>query len=298
MINILGYKYIYLFIAGILVLVSFISTGIFGLKQGIDFTGGSLLELKFSGVRPSGEKIQEVLLPIGIGSISLQPTGEHGMILRFRDINEMQHQEMLQFIRASVGTDTVTELRFDAIGPVIGREVRNNSMVALLLALLGIMLYVAWAFRHVSRPMSSWKYGIATLITLIHNVAIPTGVFALLGRFYNVEIDILFITALLTIMGFSVHDTIVVFDRIRERLRTQKAPEPYAMTVNRSMNDTLVRSINTSLTVLFMLIAILFWGGATLYYFIIALMIGIVFGTYSSIFVASSLLVVWHESHT
>ncbi|OGN25672.1 MAG: protein-export membrane protein SecF, partial [Candidatus Yanofskybacteria bacterium RIFCSPLOWO2_01_FULL_44_22] len=185
--------------------------------------------------------------------------------------------------------------RFDSIGPTIGRELKRNAAIALVVAIIAIVLYIAWAFRHVSEPVSSWKYGVAAVIALIHDVTIPTAVFALLGKFSGVPIDALFITALLTIMGFSVHDTIVVFDRTRENLRKLKGREEFSVTVNRSVNETFTRSINTSVTILLALVAIVVFGGESVRYFALALIIGIVFGTYSSIFIASPLLVLWND---
>ena len=167
--------------------------------------------------------------------------------------------------------------------------------MAVVLALVFIILYVAWAFRHVSKPVSSWKYGVAAIVALFHDVVIPLGIFSALGHFKGVEIDTLFITAILTILGFSVHDTIVVFDRIRENLRKLKQSEQFDVTVNRSINETLARSINTSFTVLLVLLAVFFWGGETTHYFTLALMLGVIFGTYSSIFIASPVVVIWNR---
>lgn len=287
--NIIGHKYIFLSISGFLVLASFITIGVFGLKLGIDFNGGSLLEVEFKDSRPDAEFIQSSLVALDLGNVSVQPTGERGAILRFRNVSEDTHQAILAAL------DNAAEKRFDTIGPTIGKELKNRSLVALGIALVAIIFYIAWAFRHVSKPVSSWKYGIVAVIALVHDVAIPTGIFAVLGNLQNVEIETLFITALLTILGFSVHDTIVVFDRIRENLRKLKVPEPYETTVNRSVNETFARSVNTSFTVLLVLAAIFFFGGETIRYFSLALILGIIFGTYSSIFVASPLLVVWSK---
>lgn len=319
--NVIGYKHIYLTVSGLLVLGSIVSITVWGLKFGIDFTGGSLLEVEFLEWRPSSEEIKKSLEPLGIVP-SVQPSGERGVILRFAEVSEITHQEILRRLKgyssskalnntfsgeAAKGqnetlgsvsphsTYMVVEKRFDSIGPVIGGELKRRAIIALGLALVAIVLYIAWAFRQVSKPVSSWKYGIVAIIALIHDVIIPTGIFAVLGKFSGVEIDILFITALLTILGFSVHDTIVVFDRIRENLSKLKREEPYEKTVSRSINETLARSINTSLTTLIVLVAIFFFGGSTTKYLALALSLGIIFGTYSSIFVASPLLVVWNN---
>ena len=300
--NIIAHKSIFLFISGLLVLASILAIAVWGLKPGLDFVGGSLLEVEFIGKRPDVETVKRVLEPLGFGAVLIQPTGERGLILRFKDVDEETHQQLLlrlselEFREGQVNKESgVTEKRFDTIGPTIGRELKQNALVALALAVAAIVLYIAWAFRKVSRPVSSWKYGVAAVAALIHDILIPSGVFAALGNFRGVEVDTLFVTALLTIMGFSVHDTIVVFDRIRENLYGLKIVEPFEVTVNRSINQTLTRSLNTSLTVLLVLGAIFFLGGESTKYFSSALIIGIIFGTYSSIFVASPLLVIWNQ---
>lgn len=289
MLNITGHKYIFLTISGVLVLASFSAIAIWGFKPGIDFTGGSLLEVEFKEQRPEVSEIRKTLKDLDLGNIIIQPTGEKGEILRFKHIDENTHQGILKALPGA------SEKRFDTIGPTIGKELRQRSVLALVLASLAIVLYIAFAFRKISKLVSSWKYGITAIIALLHDVLIPTGVFSALGHFRGVEVDTLFITALLTILGFSVHDTIVVFDRIRENLRKLKIPEPYEVTVNRSVNDTIARSINTSLTVLLVLLAVMILGGETTKYFVLALILGIIFGTYSSIFVASPLLVIWNN---
>lgn len=290
--NIIGHKKIFLSISGFLVLGSIVAVSVWGLNFGIDFTGGSLLEIRFLDERPSPLVLREALTPL-VGGAQVQPSGVEGAIIRFRQVSEGEHQAVLNFLRETSGR--IEELRFDAIGPTIGAELKQKAIIALVLAMVAIIFYIAWAFRQVSKPVSSWKYGVVAVVALIHDVAIPTGIFAALGKFQGAEIDTLFITALLTILGFSVHDTIVVFDRIRENLQNQKAAEPFAAVVNQSVSETITRSINTSLTVLLVLGAIFILGGATTRYFSLALMLGITFGTYSSLFVASPLLVVWNN---
>lgn len=298
--NIIGHKYVFLTFSVILVLASIVLYALWGLKLGIDFTGGSLIEVEFSEASPSLDDVKKYLAPINLGAAVVQPTGERGLILRFKDIDEERHQQVLRTLSAAIpqntgdpnGLNQMKEKRFDSIGPTIGQELKRKSILAVVFAIIAIVLYVAWAFRHVSRPVSSWKYGATVIVALVHDVAIPIGFFSALGYLRGVEIDPLFITALLTILGFSVHDTIVVFDRIRENLRKLKTKELFAVTVNRSVNETLMRSINTSCTVLIVLVAIFFLGGETTKYFSLALIIGIIFGTYSSIFVASPLLVI------
>lgn len=255
------------------------------------------MEVEFTeGSMPTVENIKEVLEPLKLGEITVQPIGSRGMLLRFRDVDEPTHQEILNVFGGLQGPKQTIERRFDTIGPIVGKELRRRSFAAIGFTALGIVLYLAWAFRRVSKPVASWKYGMVAVSAFIHDVTIPVGVFAALGHFYGVAVDSLFITALLTVMGFSVHDTIVIFDRIRENLAKIKSAEPYEDTVNRSVNETISRSINTSLTVLMVLFAILIFGGQTTHYFALTLIVGIIFGTYSSIFVASPLLVIWEQS--
>lgn len=271
-------------------LASVVSLAVFGLKFGLDFTGGTLAEIEFSETRPSNDEIAKAIEILDLGSVNIQPSGERGAILRLKDIDEATHQKVVSTINEKWQME---EKRFESIGPTIGAELKRKAIFAIILAAALIILYIAWAFRKVSWPVSSWKYGVCAILALIHDVTIPTGVFSLLGHYRGVEVDGLFITALLTILGFSVHDTIVVFDRVRENLKN--APkEKFEDTVNASVNQTIGRSINTSLTVLLVLSAIYFFGGETIKNFALVLILGVSFGTYSSIFIASPLLVSWH----
>lgn len=294
--NIIGHKYIYLTFSGIIVAISIIFLFFWGLNLGIDFTGGSVMELEFTeGSVPSVVDVKEAIVSLDVGEVTVQLIGAQGMMLRLHNIDEQTHQEILKALSGLKGPKQTVERRFDTIGPTIGKVLRTQSFVALGLTAVGIVLYLAWAFRRVSKPVASWKYGVVAVSAFIHDVIIPVGVFAFLGHFYGVTVDSLFITALLTVMGFSVHDTIVIFDRIRENLGKLKRLESYEATVNRSVNETMARSINTSCTVLIVLLAIFLFGGVTTRFFALALMIGITFGTYSSIFVASPLLVLWEK---
>ncbi len=293
MIDIIGKKYYFLGFSGALVLASVLVILIFGLHFGIDFTGGSILEVEFPNMIPPPARVTQVVLSLNVGSVTVQQTGERGMLIRFGAVDENMHQVIVEELRKDGGGE-IDEKRFDSIGPTIGKELKRSAAIALVVAIVAIVLYIAWAFRHVSEPVSSWKYGVAAVIALMHDVLIPTGVFAVLGKFSGVPIDALFITALLTIMGFSVHDTIVVFDRTRENLHKLKGEEEFSTVVNRSVNETFARSINTSVTTLLALVAIVVFGGESVRYFALTLIIGIVFGTYSSIFVASPLLVIWN----
>ncbi|MBU2263042.1 protein translocase subunit SecF [Patescibacteria group bacterium] len=285
-------------ISGLFVAASIFSIFYFGLRLGIDFTGGSLLEVEYINTRPDISVLQEKTKSLDLGNVVLQPTGDNGLIARSKDLTEDEHQQLLSVL---VSEGELNEVRFDSIGPVIGEELRQKSWIAIVLVVIMIILYIAFAFRKVSgglprgdRGVSSFKFGLMAVVALIHDVSIPFGVFVVLGKFLGVEIDVLFITALLTILGFSVHDTIVVFDRVRENLR-KGIGNDFEETVGISVNQTITRSINTSITVLIVLFAIFFFGGETTKWFSLALAIGVAIGTYSSIFLASPLLVTMYK---
>lgn len=262
----------------------------FGLHFGIDFTGGSLLEVTYTERRLDVSVVHETIAPLEIGEILVQPAGDRGVLLRFREVDEETHQKILDALRG-LG-EGMEEQRFTTIGPTIGHELRRKAFVATVAATLGIMLYIAWAFRKASRPVASWHYGFITaMVALLHDALIPLGLFAFLGRFYGWEVGIPFVAAMLTVVGFSVHDTIVVFDRTRENLKRAERDVKFGDVVNRSLNQTLGRSIMTSLTVLLTVVALWFLGGATLRPFAAVLFVGIIAGTYSSICIASPFLV-------
>jgi preprotein translocase subunit SecF len=285
------YLYLYYIFSGILIAASITSFIVFGLKFGIEFTGGSEMELQFSDNRPSSEEIREKLAEFNLGDFSIQPVGDNELILKSKEIDNVINQQIVSKLKETMEFE---EKSFEFIGPVIGNELKQKTEIAIILSLLAITLYIAFAFRKVSFPVSSWQYGIASLIALFHDILIPLGVFSILGHFYDVEITIPVIAALLTILGFSVHDTIVIFDRIRENI-FKRGVNQFEDTVNSSLNQTLGRSISTVLTVLIVLFAIYFFGGQALKYFSLALIIGITCGAYSSIFIASSLLVSWYR---
>ncbi|MFA6551761.1 MAG: protein translocase subunit SecF [Patescibacteria group bacterium] len=278
-----------LFVAAILALF------VWGFKYGIDFTGGSLLEVNFPDNPPAISEVQTSLSGLELGSLAVQPVGERGLILRFQEASEEKHQAIVAKLNSMIVTDkkeqTVEELRFESVGPSIGKELKRKSIYATFFVLLGILTYITYAFRKVSKPVASWKYGSAAIIAMFHDAIITMGVFAILGKFYGMEINTAFVAAILTVIGYSVHDTIVVFDRIRENL--PRSSEDFEGTVNIGLNQTLVRSVNTSLTVILVLLSIIIFGGASIRGFALALAIGIFFGTYSSIFVAPPLLVIW-----
>ena len=289
-------KFYYIF-SGALFVLAIVALILFGLKFGIEFIGGTNMQVDFQGgQRPSNEEIKNSLQSFNLGEIVVEPTGSSEDILRFKQVDEKTHQQILVKLQGDFNKDgrEVTEKAFEYIGPSVGNELRNKTILALLLTLLAITFYIAFAFRKVSRPVSSLKYGLASLIALFHDVVIPVGVFAVLGKLYNVEITIPIIAAILTILGFSVHDTIIIFDRIRENIFRQGMSQ-FEDSVNASLNQTLGRSLSTSFTLLLVLVALLVFGGESLRYFALALIIGVVSGTYSSIFIAAPLLVTWYK---
>ena len=285
------YSIVYYIVSGTLVLATIISLFVFGLKFGIEFTGGTTMEAEFNEEKPSNQEIRSALSKFELGEITVRPIGDAGVALQFKGVDENTHQEILTELN---NLSALEEKSFHYIGPSIGQELRNKTQLAIVLALFAITIYISFAFRKVSRPVSSWKYGVASLIALFHDILIPIGVFSILGRFYGVEITIPIIAALLTILGFSVHDTIVIFDRIRENIFRRGMGE-FEDTVNWSLNQTVGRSLSTSFTTLIVLLSIFFFGGETLKYFSLALIIGMIAGSYSSIFLASPLLVSWYK---
>ncbi|MFA6422531.1 MAG: protein translocase subunit SecF [Candidatus Buchananbacteria bacterium] len=289
---------VYYSVSVILFVIAIVALIAWGLKPGLDFTGGSMLELSFKSDRPNVVQIQDSLKPLNLGDLKAQSAGESNMLLRFKNVDQPTHQNILntlaQKFPGKEGSENVKELRFESVGPIVGKEMTKNAWIAIIVAAICIVLYIAYAFRKVSRPVVSWKYGVAAIVALLHDIVIVAGLFAILGKFLNVEVDALFITALLTILGFSVHDTIVVFDRTRENLSKHYSSD-FENVVNDSVNQTLTRSINTSVSTLLVLFALFFLGGETIRYFVLALIVGIAVGTYSSIFVASPLVVDWHN---
>ncbi len=275
-----------------LIVLSIFSIATFGLNMGIDFTGGSILEVAFES-EVDITTIRSTVENIGYPA-TVQASGETEAILRFGNITQDDHDNVLAALESSFGA--VDELRYESVGPVIGEELRQSSISAVALLLILIVLYVAWAFRKVSKPVASWKYGLLTIVAAVHDVIIPIGAFAVLGHLYGFQVDTAFVAALLTIMGYSINDTIVVFDRTRENLIGNRYRDiSFADIVNRSVVQSFARSINTSVTTLLVLVAIFLFGGETTRSFILALIIGILSGAYSSLFLASPLLVWWEK---
>ena len=262
-----------------------------GLKLGIDFTGGALLEYSFEkSINLNDLKQQVSLQGIEIGQVTSSENNIY--IIRTKPVEQSKISKLKSFLNEKFGK--VEERRVEFVGPVIGSELKQKALIGVTLAALVIVLYIAFSFRKIPKPTSSWRFGITAVLALVHDILVVVGVFAIFGKLLGVEVDTLFVTALLTVIGFSVHDTIVVFDRIRENL-IKNMGKKFIDVANLSVIQTLGRSLNTSLTVVFVLLALLLFGGETLRWFVVALLIGIVSGTYSSIFNATALLVWWEE---
>ena len=279
----------------VMVTLSVILVGTLGLKEGIDLRGGTQWEVKFSNPAVTTDAVKSAIEQLTSDKEdSIRQTSDGSFIIRMKDLTEQQHADY----KAALATlGDFQEQNFSSIGPTIGVELRNRSIKAIIAVLVGISFYIAYAFRKVSKPVSSWKYGFATLISLFHDVVIPTGFLAFLGWYKGIEVDTNFIVALLVVMGFSVHDTIVVFDRIRENLLTHRGKGiTLAEIINISVRETFARSINTTLTLIIVLVALLVFGPSSLFYFILTILVGTVFGTYSSIFLASPILYLWGKN--
>ncbi len=285
-------KNLFFLLSGLLVAGSIVALVMFGLHLGTDFTGGSILEVEYaSSTRPAIVSIRSSVDKLNLGQVLVQPAGESNLIIRLRDINQTEKATLEQALNPNNQYPFI-EKRFSSIGPIVGQELAQKGIIAIALVVLLIIIFITIAFRKVSRPVSSWKYGVIALIALLHDLIIPAGVFALLGYYQGVEIDALFLTGLLTILGLSIHDTIVVFDRIRENLKTRRG-ETFPQVVGQSLSETFTRSINTSATIILVLVIVFFFGAASTKYFALLMAVGVFVGTYSSIFIASPLLVLW-----
>jgi preprotein translocase subunit SecF len=288
--NIVKHRYLYFAISLVVIIPGLLALLIWGFPLAIDFTGGSLLDITFSGQAPEPAQILAVYAQFGLGDSQVQTSGLQEVIIRSKDMTEDQKTQIVDAMQKEFN-QTITVQRFDTVGPSVGREVASRAAGAVGLAAIAIMLYITYAFRGVPH---AFRYGVSAIIAMLHDVAVVVGVEAILGHFLGWEVDSLFLTALLTVIGFSVHDTIVVFDRIRENSNIYRRL-PYETVVNHSVVQTLDRSINTQLTVMFTLLALVLFGGVTIRHFVVTLLVGVFSGTYSSIFNASPILVVWEN---
>jgi SecD/SecF fusion protein len=285
--------------SGALLTLSILATVIFGLNLGLDFTGGTLLEVKLGTDAATTETLADDLYAVeatteaDFGTPQVVSTDQESFIIRLKHVSEGEHDAIIAKFQENY--ESAEEMRFTTVGPTIGETLKQKALIALAVTLVMIVFYIAFAFRRIPSEVSPWRFGLCAIAALVHDILIVLGIFVILGKFFGVEIDALFITALLTIMGFSVHDTIVVFDRVRENLIFRDSGDTLANTTNKALNQTMARSINTSISTLITILALLILGAASIKMFVLALAIGIIAGTYSSIFVASPLLVWWND---
>jgi len=293
MINFISKKRIAFAFSGVLLLISLVALSFWGLKFGIDFTGGTLMEVQFTKPAPSSEQLCAMLHQECHENFIVQKSDNGRVLIRYKQSDEAFNKQVLDAL--TLYDKDLKLLRTDFIGGVISQRLKDNALSTILLAVSAILLYIAWAFRKISFPVSSWSYGLGAIVALAHDILIVLGVFAILGHFYGVDIGVPFVAALLTILGYSVNDTIVVYDRIRENILRTRDTAHFERLVNQSLNETLGRSLNTSLTVVVVLLAMIFWGSTSLLWFSVALLIGVIAGTYSSIFIATGLVAVIYE---
>lgn len=288
---IIKYKRIFFIITGVIVAAAVVSLAVFGLKASIEFTGGTLVEARYE-TRPPHDALAASLTNAGVQGFSINEIGDDAFLVRAEPLTDTLRADLPQIFAVNGATTTIAQV--NEIGPTIGKELRTKSVIAVSLVLLCILLFIAFAFRKVSKPVSSWVYGAVALVGLVTNVVVTSGFFALLGHYFDAQVDTLFVTALLTVVGFSVHDTIVVFDRVRENLRineAEKRHEDFYLVAGNSLNQTFVRSVNTSLTVVITLLALFIVGPASTEDFALTLLVGIVCGTYTSLCLSTPLLV-------
>ena len=282
-------------LSAVLVVISLVLLVYPGLKLSLDFTGGTMMELRL----PEGKAKTDLEAALDsyagerLGNVSLAETRARTVLLRLRNLSNEEHTALLDHIEQTGGP--VTELQFTTIGPTVGASLKRRSLWALGLASLAIVGYIAFAFRQIPRHLSPWRFGVIAVATLLHDILITVGIFVILSQFTTFEVDTLFVTALLTILGYSVNDTIVIFDRIRDNLLHQDRREPFPVVAEKSLQQTLSRSLKTAVGTLIMLFSLLFLGAPNIRWFVLTLIIGIFFGTYSSIFIATPLLVYWRK---
>jgi preprotein translocase subunit SecF len=288
---IIKYKKIFLLSGLVLVLLASLFIGVKGLTPSIEFTGGSLTQVAYPEGRPELPIIETRTEDAGFESFVIQPVNENEVMVRTKDLVEEERVALLEALNID---GTMEEVSFTSVGPSIGKELQTKATVAIIVVSIVMILFIAYTFREVAKPVSSWKYGFVAIVTLVHDVALATGMFVLLGG----EMDALFVVALLTILGLSINDTIVIFDRIRENIRINMANNnqtPFGQVVGKSLEQSYTRSINTSVATIIVLLALVFFGPESTKMFALTLTFGMFFGTYSSIFLASPLLVQIYE---
>ncbi len=290
--QIIKHRKIFVLVSLILMALALVFIFSFGLKEGIDFKGGSLLEASYD-VRPDLSELNTAVKSAGFNDVLIQPSGEKEILVKTIELGSEAHTKISAAL--AVKDTGYKEVSFTSIGPSVGKELRSRAVVAIVLVLTAIILFIAYVFRKVSKPVSSWKYGLITIATLLHDILIPVGAYAVIAHYQHIEIDTLFVVAILTVLGLSVHDSIVVLDRVRENLKENKNNDSFAHVVGKSTSQTIARSINITLTVVFVLIPLYLIGPETTKNFALLLIIGLFIGVYSSIFFGSPLLVIWNS---
>ena len=280
---------IWFLISGVFLIVGIVSLFLGGLRLGLDFRGGSFLEVE--GI-DSRDIIKKSFSNLKIDDVSIDKVGDNKIKVQSEALDEEDHKILLEELKKESGNQEIKELRFETVGPTISKDITRKAYISIILASLVIVLYVAWSFRKISKPVASWKYGVCAIFAVLHDVLFVLGAFSVLGMIFHIEVDSLFVTALMTIISFSVHDTIVIFDRVRENLKTSER-DNFEEIVNDSVSEMIARSVNTSLVIIFVIASLFLLGGETIKYFVLAILLGMIVGTYSSLFIASPLLVVW-----
>ena len=288
MFDIIGKRFWFLLIAGIVIVISIISLAAFGLKAGVEFSSGSILNVNFEQ-EVEQEQLKQEMASLGYPNTIIQRTGEGNFLIRTTELSGEDKTQLEDALMAKFGQ--LTEAEFYSVSPMVATETASNAGIAVAIAALGVLLYVTWAFHRMPKP---FRYGTTAIVALVHDALVALGVFSILGAVLDWEINLMFITGILAVIGDSVNNTVVVFDRIRENLNMGISPH-FEVVVNNSLVETLGRSINTSLTTLFVVLALLFFIGTSIQNFAIVLLIGIIAGTFSSVFIAPTLLVIWEK---
>lgn len=304
---IVNHRTFFFWLTGLILAAALGAISVYGLPRGIDFTGGSLMQVKYEGNVPPLATIQSQVAVVPLGVVSVRASGANAVSIRTRTMTPAEHEAVLVSISSHASLDSThstssgqasspqaTELAYTSVGPALGSQFASKALWAILAVMLAIILYITFAFRKVSRPVPSWGYGLTVIAILVHDIIIPAGFFAILAHATGADVDALFVTALLALLGYSVNDTIIIFDRVREHLRTNEkegAREEFSDTVGKSITETMTRSINTSLTVVLALGALVFFGSSATRDFALVMLVGVIAGTYSSILLAAPLLI-------
>ncbi len=287
MMDIVGKRFWFFLISALVIIPGVVSLAVFGLELGVDFSSGTTMTFRFDAEVQQGE-LRQALADLGYDEAMIQRTGEGDFLVRTRQISSAERQELISGLEADLNSELTLRDSY-TVSPIIATETGRNAAIAVGIAAVFMLFYIAWAFRRMPKPL---RWGLCAIVALLHDVLVVMGIFSILGWVAGVQIDAMFITGMLTVVGYSVNNTVVVFDRIRENV-SKGISKDFEVTVNSSILETLGRSLNTSLTTLFVILAIFLFGGVTIHYFILVLLIGVIAGTYSSMCIASPLLVIW-----